>query len=424
MSVSGPTRAGLMTRGLIYLGVVAALIALVLAQFTGALGKRVDVSVQLSDTGDALVAGSDVKMRGVVVGRVDSIHRELGRPGALVKLRLSPDKARSVPAGVTARSLPANVFGQDFIELLPPAAVGGPAIRDGAVIAQDTSQETVELSDVFGKLYRVLTAVQPAKLSQTLGALAEALGGRGTQINSLIGRTDAYLKQLKPQLPLLQHDITGFAGLAELLATQAPKLLDSVDDVLVLLRDLVARQAQFVELLSGGLGLARNAKDLLSTNSTNLIRVSHQSAQIIGAFGKHPRAFGDGFVNLGEFLGGLAIHPGGKIGLDAVIVPEPLRSYGPADCPRYPGLNGPNCAGAPPGRPQPAGAAMAAPALSPAVTYGGIGAVGSVSDRIALGQILAVLDRGAGRDYGDVGLLLAGSLLRGMTVVVPDGDTR
>ncbi|HEY3605717.1 MAG TPA: MCE family protein [Sporichthyaceae bacterium] len=419
-SIHGPSRAGYLTRGVIYLGVVAALIALVLAQFTGAIGKRVDVSVQLSDTGDALVTGSDVKMRGVVVGRVDSIHRDLGKPGARVTLRLIPAKAHAVPAAVTARSLPANVFGQDFIELLPPAATSGPSIRDGAVIVQDTSAETVELEDVFGKLYRVLTAVQPAKLSQTLGALAQALGGRGDQINALIGRTDAYLKQLKPQLPLLQQDITGFAGLAETFATQSPKLLDSVDDVLVLLRTLVARQAQFIELLSGGLGLARNAKDLLSNNSDNLIRVSHQGAQVIGAFGKHPRAFGDGFVNLGDFLGGLAIHPGGKIGLDTQIVPDPLRSYGPADCPRYPGLDGPNCASPLAGKPPASAAAIGGPNLSlPLVTYGGIGSVGSVSDRLALGQILAVLDRGAGRDYGDVGLLLAGSLLRGLTVMLP-----
>jgi phospholipid/cholesterol/gamma-HCH transport system substrate-binding protein len=417
-NIHGPSRTGYMTRGVIYLGVVAALIALVLAQFTGALGKRVDVSVQLSDTGDALVTGSDVKLRGVVVGRVDAIRRQVGQPGALVKLRLSPAKAHAVPAGVTARSLPANVFGQDFIELLPPAAAGGPSIRNGAVIAQDTSAETVELEDVFGKLYRVLTAVQPAKLAQTLGALAQALGGRGDQINALVGRTDTYLKQIKPQLPLLQQDITGAADLLDTFATQTPKLLDSVDDVLVLLRNLVDRQAKFIELLSGGLGLARNAKDLLSTNSDDLIRVSHQSAQIIGAFGKHPKGFGQGFVNLGDFLGELSVHPGGKAGLDALVAPDPLRSYGPADCPRYPGLDGPNCSSAlsPPksevGRAGPLGSTL---------SYGGIGAVGSVSDRIALGQIFSALDRGAGRDYGDVGLLLAGSLLRGLTVLLPGG---
>lgn len=417
--VHGPSRTRLMTRGLIYLGVVVALIALVLAQFSGAIGKRVEASAQLSNAGDALVTGSDVKMRGVVVGRVDSIHREFGKPGARVKLRLNPAKAHSIPAGVTARSLPANVFGQDFVELLPPTAPSPQSIRNGAVIPQDTSAQTLELSDVFGKLYRVLTAVQPAKLAETLGALAQALNGRGSQINSLIGRTDAYLKQLRPQLPLLQQDITGAADLLEVFATQTPKLLDSVDDVLVLLRDLVARQAKFVELLSGGLGLARNAKDLLSTNSDNLIQVSHQSAGIIGAFGKHPRAFSDGFVNLGDFLGGLAIHPGGKIGLDVEIDPAPLRVYGPADCPRYPGLDGPNCGTSGAGKPQSAMPGRAQ--LAPAVTYGGIGAVGSVSDRVALSQILAVLGGGADRDYGDVGLLLAGSLLRGLTVVLPDG---
>jgi phospholipid/cholesterol/gamma-HCH transport system substrate-binding protein len=418
-SFHAPTRAGLMTRGLVYLVVIAALIALVLARFTGAIGKRVEVHAQLSAAGDALVSGSDVKMRGVVVGRVDSIHRDIGRPGARVNLRLNPAKAHAIPAGVTARSLPANVFGQDFIELLPPAKPSGGSIRNGAVIPQDTSAQTIELSDAFGKLYRVLSAVQPAKLAETLGALAQALDGRGSTINALIGRTDTYLKQLRPQLPLLQQDITGVADLLQVYAAQAPKLLDSVDDVLVLLRNLVARQAQFVELLSGGLGLAQNAKNLLTTNSDNLIQVSHQSAGIIGAFGKHPKAFSDGFVNLGDFLGELAVHPRGKIGLDLEIVPEPLRFYGPADCPRYPGLNGPNCPRS--GGAAQSAAATSAPVVGPAVTYGGIGAVGSVSDRLALGQILAALGGGVDRDYGDVGLLLAGSLLRGMTVVLPDG---
>jgi phospholipid/cholesterol/gamma-HCH transport system substrate-binding protein len=304
--------------------------------------------------------------------------------------------------------------------VLPPAKPTGASIRNGAVIQQDTSAQTIELSDAFGKLYRVLSAVQPAKLAETLGALAQALDGRGATINALIGRADTYLKQLRPQLPLLQQDITGTADLLQVLASQTPTLLDSVDDVLVLLRNLVARQAQFVELLSGGLGLAQNAKNLLSTNSDNLIQVSHQSAGIIGAFGKHPKAFSDGFTNLGDFLGELAVHPRGKIGLDLEIVPGPLRFYGPADCPRYPGLNGPNCA-------RPGGTAKSAPAtsgpaaLGPAATYGGIGAVGSVSDRLALSQILAVLGGGTDRDYGDIGLLLAGSLLRGMTVVLPDG---
>jgi phospholipid/cholesterol/gamma-HCH transport system substrate-binding protein len=199
---------------MVFLGVVVGLIALVFAQFSGAFAAGASVRTVQHDAGDALVPGSDVKLRGVVVGRVTGVHRVLGKPGADIDLLIDPGRVSSVPAGVTARILPANVFGQDFVELLPPANPG-PHIHSGVQIPEDTSAQSLELSDVFQKLYRVLTAVQPAKLASALGALAEALNGRGDQINSVIGRSNTYLSQLSPELPVLEHDITAFASLSQ-----------------------------------------------------------------------------------------------------------------------------------------------------------------------------------------------------------------
>lgn len=187
-----PSRRALAGRGVIMLGLIAGLIALVAAQFSGTFASGAAVRTVQHNAGDALVLGSDVKMRGVVVGRVTGVHRVLGKVGADVSLLIDPGRVSSVPAGVTARILPANVFGQDFVELLPPSAPG-PHIQSGVQIPEDTSAQSLELADVFQKLYRVLSAVQPAKLATALGALAEALNGRGDQINSVIGRSNTYL---------------------------------------------------------------------------------------------------------------------------------------------------------------------------------------------------------------------------------------
>jgi virulence factor Mce-like protein len=398
-----PSRSELMFRGLAYLAVAALFISLVLARFTGAFAAQVKVTAMLAQTGDALTPGSDVKMRGVLVGRVGHIKRETGKSGADVQLLLFPGKAASVPAEVTARSLPANFFGQSFVDLVPPKRSAG-VIHSGARIPADTSAETAELQDVFAKLYRVLSAVQPAKLATVIGALAEALDGRGAAIGNLVGKTDTYLRALQPALPTLRADITAFATFAENLNRNTPSLLDSVDDVLVLARTLVDRQQQFLQLLGGGLGLTGDARKLIGDNQSSLIRVSHQTRQIVGVLGKHPSAFSSGFLDLGAFLGGLAINTSGRIGIDATISAAPLPSYTATDCPRYPGLAGPNCSG---------GGATG-------VQYGGMGPVGSVSDRIALAEILAALEAGRGSS-GDVGMLLAGSLFRGQTVVMPAG---
>ena len=183
----------------------------------------------------------------------------------------------------------------------------------------------------------------------------------------------------------------------------------------MLLRTLVSRQAQFVELLGGGLGLTGHAKDLLSSNENNLIQVSHQTRAIFGALGAHPDAFSTGFVDLGKFLGSLAVTDGRRFGLDAALDSGPLPSYGPADCPKYPGLNGPNCSGA--------AAGPRTTMQSIGVTYGGIGPVGSVGEKLVLGQVLAALAGDRRQSFGDVGLLLAGPLLRGTTVLLPDGPS-
>lgn len=407
-----PSRRALAGRGLVMLGIIVGLIALVGAEFSGTFASGASVRTVQHDAGDALVPGSDVKLRGVVVGRVTGVRRVLGRTGADIDLLIDPGRIASVPAGVTARVLPANVFGQDFVELLAPTAAG-PHIHSGVQIPEDTSAESLELSDVFQKLYRVLTAVQPAKLATALGALAEALNGRGDQINSVIGRSNTYLSQLAPELPTLEHDLTAFASLAQTFAAQTPTLFSSVDDTLVLLRTLISRQAQFVELLGGGLGLTGHAKDLLNNNADNLIQVSHQTSAIFGALGAHPDAFSTGFVDLGKFLGSLAVTDGRRFGLDAVLSSAPLPAYGPADCPKYPGLNGPNCSGAAATAPKTADLALG-------VTYGGIGPVGSVAEKLVLGQILASLLGDHPQDFGDVGYLLAGPLLRGTTVRLPD----
>ena len=402
-----PSRRDLMVRGIAYLAVMAVAIGAVLAQFSGAFTDRVTVTALLSETGDALTAGSDVKMRGVLVGRVGSIERETGKPGAEVQLRLDPAKAGGVPAEVTARSLPANFFGQSFVDLVPPKQASAGPIRAGTRIPADTSAETVELQDVFAKLYRVLSAVQPGKLATVLGALSAALDGRGAAIGDLVGKTDTYLRALQPALPTLQADLSAFARFAEDLNRRVPSLLDSVDDVLVLARTLVERQEQFLALLGGGLGLTASARKLIGENDTRLIRVSHQTRQIVGVLGRHPDAFSRGFVDLGAFLGGLASTDAGRIGIDARLSGTPLPSYTARDCPRYPGLAGPNCSGGGPGT----------------AGYGGIGSVGSVNDRLLFSQVLAVLEADRGSS-GDLGLLLAGSLLRGQTVLLPAGGQR
>lgn len=100
-----------------------------------------------------------------------------------------------IPASVTARIIPTNMFGQPSIELLPGKGDAAP-LADGAVIPGDRSQSTLQLQTAINNLQRLITAVEPSKLNATLTNVRRALDGRGERIGGVIDRLDHYLGSL------------------------------------------------------------------------------------------------------------------------------------------------------------------------------------------------------------------------------------
>ena len=66
---------------------------------------------------------------------------------------------------------------------------------------------TVEINTVFQQLVTVLDKIDPAKLNETLGAVATAFNGRGEKIGQTLADFNAFLAKIEPSLPNLSHDI-------------------------------------------------------------------------------------------------------------------------------------------------------------------------------------------------------------------------
>ena len=151
---------------------------LAVGQYAGAFRSGVPVTLKVDRVGTQLDPKADVKVRGLVVGSVTSIHTD--GDGATVALSLDPKLVDQIPADVTARLLPKTLFGQKFVSLVPPAAPGPRRIAAGAVIGEDRSRSAQEVERVLDDLLPLLQAVRPQDLATTLGALSQALQGRGT----------------------------------------------------------------------------------------------------------------------------------------------------------------------------------------------------------------------------------------------------
>jgi len=338
-------RSTLVWRGLVLLVVLLVVAVGLLAVGRGVFSDSVKVSADVDDIGGSLTTGADVKLRGVIVGKVSGIASH----GDGVRLALTVDgtAAADMPGELRARILPASVFGTSYVDLV---ATGGGALKANQVIAQDRRRETLELQDTLDSTYRVMKAVRPAELATTLSALAGALDGRGAELGETTETLNAYLRRLEPEIPLVREDLRLLAGNLRTLEAVAPDLFDAVESSLVTSRTIVAERAQLTSLLTGGGALVDEADRLLTDAEQLLVDAIRQSAIVVDALHDERQGIAGGFTSFVEFAhkASTAFTDGPWLNTDVFIQLGDGTPYSAADCPQFGSAKGDNCGGSTP----------------------------------------------------------------------------
>ncbi len=82
--------------------------------FIGYIGSDLKATANLTETGDQLGAGSDVKFRGLRVGRVIGVnHQSDADAQQSASVEIFSEFHDQIPASVRARVVPGTVFGND-----------------------------------------------------------------------------------------------------------------------------------------------------------------------------------------------------------------------------------------------------------------------------------------------------------------------
>ncbi|MDT7665111.1 MAG: phospholipid/cholesterol/gamma-HCH transport system substrate-binding protein, partial [Pseudonocardiales bacterium] len=136
--------------GLVYLLVLIGLVGLCVVAYQRAFPwqRMVPVTLTTAQAGLQLNPRSDVKLKGIVVGQVDSITSD-GRQ-AILHLSLDPAMTHLVPADVDASIVPKTLFGEKQVNLIPPPGGSAAAIAAGDVIRQ--SSTSVEIGELYTNL--------------------------------------------------------------------------------------------------------------------------------------------------------------------------------------------------------------------------------------------------------------------------------
>src|SRR4051794_26538339 len=334
-------------QGLAFLVVLALLLGLAVASYQKAFTSVARVTLQTDTAGNQLQEASDVKMRGVIVGDVRKV--DAGTEGATIELGINPDYLPEIPKDVTVRLLPKTLFGERFVALQVPAQAGGRRLADGDTIAQDHSQNAIELQKVIDDTLPLLQAVAPQDLSYTLGAVADALRGRGDSLGKNLATTGEYFGQINTVLPQLQADISKLADFADTYEGAADDLLAVLDNLSITNKTLVDQSEQLRRTFTVVGASSNVTAGFLETNEQNLISLAQTSRPVLGVFAKYSPEYPcllNGLTRFNPMISEAFGADGDPaLNLNITVTLPPRNPYVPGDQPQYGDQSGPDCRG-------------------------------------------------------------------------------
>lgn len=174
--------------GVSKLVVVVVVLALIAAAAIAWIARDTDktVTVEFSRT-TAVYEGSDVKVLGVPIGRIEKLEPR----GETVTATISYDGDYDLPQDVQAAVISPAIVGDRYVQFAP-AYTGGPALEDGATIGVERTAVPVELDEVYSSINDLAVALGPdganedGSLSSLVDSLAGQLDGQGAQVNETI----------------------------------------------------------------------------------------------------------------------------------------------------------------------------------------------------------------------------------------------
>ncbi|HEX2058354.1 MAG TPA: MCE family protein [Actinomycetota bacterium] len=137
-------------------------------------GMPVSAVFSSRGVGQQLPIGGDVKIRGVLVGVIEDV--ELDDDGT-ARVDLLVDDELDLPVSTKAEIRSKTVFGQKWVELIPPDDDAGELLAAGSEIPDSQTKEPLELERALQLGHDLLSRLPLRDLSTVFSTLAAGFGG-------------------------------------------------------------------------------------------------------------------------------------------------------------------------------------------------------------------------------------------------------
>lgn len=322
---------------------IVAVVAIAATLFNGGFSESVPVTVLSPRAGLVMNPDAKVQIRGVQVGKVDSIE-QLPNGEAAIHLAMDPKRMDAIPANVLVDIASTTVFGAKYVQFVLPPNPSPESLRKDQVLAAE--HVMVEINTVFENLTSVLSRVDPPKLNATLSAIAASVNGRGEKFGQMLTDLDAYLAQIEPSLPALNHDLEAAPPVLQAYADAAPQFVTVADNSARISDSIVDEQQNLDAALVSVIGLADIGNDVLGTNRQALTDVLHLLVPTTDLLNEYNQALWCGLSGMVNASHRPPLKRPGVEVLAGFLWGQERYRY-PMDLPKAGATGGPQCTGLP-----------------------------------------------------------------------------
>jgi phospholipid/cholesterol/gamma-HCH transport system substrate-binding protein len=400
---------------------VAVIVWLIIEAFTGQFTNIVKIRAELPPGSNAVGVTAPVEYLNVTVGKIGA-ESEAPDGNVQVEIEIYPKNLPNIPAGVQAQVVPLSIFGNQYVNLVPPAQIGAGHLVTTDFVSPYQGAPSASLQATVTQLYGLLNAVHPADLDTALTAFAQALNNEGTALGQTLTGSDNYLgKAVVPNLSNVSSDFNLLTPVNNEINRASPSILGTLANSSVTARTITEREQEqaLQTLLTNGTSAIGQFGGVLQQVKTQLPTLMNESGPLLADVTQSPTELSRTLSGLTTFASAVAAQeqagpflsvtvklPVANIsaGVNAALgynnpasVDQALGSainpptYTSANCPQYPGETNPYCGrgGSPAAAPTGGTVGMVRPLGAPAPASSGSVSAASSSPALDLASIAA-----------------------------------
>lgn len=179
--------------------------------------------------GQQLPDGGDVKVRGVLVGRIDSISLE--DDGSVRIDMLLNEDGLGLPVDTRAEIGSKTLFGEKWVELIPDDDPAGETLAEGDIIPDSRTDEPLELETQLQLGSDLLSSIPLNDLATLLDTLAEGFGGSEKDARNAIDDGLIALRAINARSAELDLSLSQLREFSEWVDDNDDELLSFMDSV-------------------------------------------------------------------------------------------------------------------------------------------------------------------------------------------------